>query len=156
MTCPKCKAELVLTGTATQYGEIDVATGTESKPFEQQFFSCSSCNKLFTSLDGKTVTLLVAPRKTADQLAVEAKQQAQKEKARQYRLQREARIKAKKDAEKKALFDHINKDHGMVKAVVVEGNSSRKKLTEEERQERARARARKYARERYQRLKQAE
>ena len=137
-----CKETLTRTGVTFDEGKI-----------VQEFFVCSECGKRYTTINGK-LSKVVAPQPSEALMEAEEKKAAQREKAKKYRLEREARIKAAKEKEKADLLQFIN-SVDTTKTVAVKASSithkatpttpsKRAKLTEEERKERMRERSRKY------------
>lgn len=137
-----CKETLTRTGVTFDEGKI-----------VQEFFVCSECGKRYTTINGK-LSKVVAPQPSEALMEAEEKKAAQREKAKKYRLEREARIKAAKEKEKADLLQFIN-SVDTTKTVAVKASSitpkvtsptpsKRARLTEEERKERMRERSRKY------------
>lgn len=139
-----CKETLTRTGVTFDEGKI-----------VQEFFVCSECGKHYTTINGK-LSKVVAPQPSEALMEAEEKKAAQREKAKKYRLEREARIKAAKEKEKAELLQFINSvDTTKTEAVkassitpkaapAAPAPSKRARLTEEERKERMRERSRKY------------
>ena len=161
MDCPKCKTGMRLT-----------ATLNEDDKVAMQYFRCDSCGEQYVSVGGKKPAIVAALQKSdsllAAEKAAEERKAIQREKAKGYRLAREARLAAEKAKEDEELMAIINAP--VVKAanadlaplvidrtapvVVVKPKKTEvaKKtgpLTDEEKK----ARARKWARESYHRRK---
>lgn len=158
MNCPKCKQEMRVTGVSYDFFDINLKTEEVSKPYENYFFYCDSCNTPYASYAGSRAQEVVAPKKTKEQVELEAKKEAQKAKMRVYYEKRRKEKEAAKEQEHKSLLALVNRDVGEIKSIRVEVPALSKpekktkkkgKLTDEEKKERARE----YCRKRYQRLK---
>lgn len=90
-----CKETLTRTGVTFDEGKI-----------VQEFFVCSECGKRYTTINGK-LSKVVAPQPSEALKEAEEKKAAQREKAKKYRLEREARIKAQKEKERADLMNFI-------------------------------------------------
>ena len=165
MKCPKCKQEMRTTGINYDDAAIDLRTGETSQPYENHFYHCDSCNNSYVSYAGSRIRILRAPKKTKEQIELEAKKEAQKAKMREYHRQRNEEKAAQKAKEREELMAYINRDTPEIKSIVMPGPkltlekkakkeapkkaAGKKGLTDEEKKERARE----YHRKRYAAMK---